>query len=95
MTISSAVGTSALTISAASKATWVCPTREICINEYCRIKGDLGIPGQLIQRITRFENSKVDACLDWTDAGSLNNLVTRDYYNRALARGGCTAGMAA
>jgi hypothetical protein len=60
------------------------PTHEICINEYCRIKGDLGIPGQLIQWITRFENSKVDACLAyWTDAGSLNNLVTRDHYNRA------------
>jgi hypothetical protein len=60
------------------------PNREICINEYCRIKGDLGIPGQLIQWMTRFENSKVDACLAyWTDAGSLNNLVTRDHYNRA------------
>jgi hypothetical protein len=58
-------------------------TREICINEYCRIKGDLGVPGQLIQWMTRFENSKVDACLAyWTDAGSLNNLVTRDHYNR-------------
>jgi hypothetical protein len=60
------------------------PNREICINEYCRIKGDLGIPGQLIQWIVRFENSKVDACLAyWTDAGSLNNLVTRDHYNQA------------
>ena len=60
------------------------PTREICINEYCRIKGDLGVPGQLIQWMTRFENSKVDACLAyWTDAGSLNNLVTRDHYNQA------------
>ena len=60
------------------------PAREICINEYCRIKGDLGIPGQLIQWMTRFENSKVDACLAyWTDAGSLNNLVTRDHYNQA------------
>jgi hypothetical protein len=60
------------------------PNREICINEYCRIKGDLGIPGQLIQWMTRFENSKVDACLAyWTDAGSLNNLVTRDHYNQA------------
>lgn len=60
------------------------PPREICINEYCRIKGDLGVPGQLIQWMTRFENSKVDACLAyWTDAGSLNNLVTRDHYNRA------------
>jgi hypothetical protein len=60
------------------------PAREICINEYCRIKGDLGIPGQLIQWMTRFEDSKVDACLAyWTDAGSLNNLVTRDHHNQA------------
>jgi hypothetical protein len=59
------------------------PAREICINEYCRMKGDLGIPGQLIQWMTRFENSKVDACLAyWTDAGSLNNLVRRDHYNQ-------------
>ena len=60
------------------------PAREICINEYCRMTGDLGIPGQLIQWIARFENSKVDACLAyWTDAGSLNNLVARDNYNQA------------
>jgi len=58
--------------------------REICINEYCRIQGDLGVPGQLIQWVTRFENSKVDACLAyWTDAGSLNNLAARDHSNRA------------
>jgi hypothetical protein len=71
--------------------------REICINEYGRIKGDLGIPGKLVQWIARFEESKVDACLAyWTDAGSLNNLVTRDHYNKAT--GGwwlyrCYAGM--
>ncbi len=60
------------------------PPREICINEYCRINGDLGVPGRLVQWIARFENSKVDACLAyWTDAGSLNNLVTRDNYNIA------------
>ena len=60
------------------------PAREICINEYCRIKGDLAVPGRLVQWIARFENSKVDACLAyWTDAGSLNNLVTRDNYNKA------------
>jgi hypothetical protein len=60
------------------------PAREICINEYCRKTGDLGIPGQLIQWIVRFENSKVDACLAyWTDAGSLNNLVARNNYNQA------------
>jgi len=60
------------------------PAREICINEYCRMTGDLGIPGQLVQWIARFENSKVDACLAyWTDAGSLNNLVARDNNNQA------------
>ena len=60
------------------------PPREICINEYSRIQGDLGVPGRLVQWIARFENSKVDACLAyWTDAGSLNNLVTRDNYNKA------------
>jgi hypothetical protein len=59
-------------------------TREICINEYCRNSGDLGTPGRLIQWIARLENCKVDACLAyWTDAGSLNNLVTRDNYNKA------------
>jgi hypothetical protein len=58
--------------------------REICINEYARIQGDLGNPGKLIQWVARLENSKVDGCLAyWTDAGSLNNLVTRDNYNRA------------
>lgn len=60
------------------------PAREICINEYSRISGDLGIPGKLIQWITRLETSKVDGCLAyWTDAGSLNNLVARDNYNKA------------
>ena len=60
------------------------PAREISINEYCRIEGDLGIPGQLIQWMTRFENSKVDACLAyWTTAGCLNDLVARDSYNQA------------
>ena len=60
------------------------PAREICINEYARITGDLGNPGKLIQWIARFEECKVDACLAyWTDAGSLNNLVTRDNYNKA------------
>jgi uncharacterized protein YjbI with pentapeptide repeats len=58
--------------------------REICINEYGRRSGDLGVPGKLIQWIARLENSKVDGCLAyWTDAGSLNNLVTRDNYNKA------------
>ena len=60
------------------------PTREICINEYGRKSGDLGVPGKLVQWMTRFENSKVDACLAyWTSAGCLNDLVTQDNYNKA------------
>ena len=60
--------------------------REICINEYGRISGDLGIPGKLVQWIARFENSKVDACLAyWTTAGCLNDLVARDGYNQATS----------
>lgn len=60
------------------------PAREICINEYGRRSGDLGLPGQLVQWIARFENSKVDACLAyWTTAGCLDDLVTRDNYNQA------------
>ena len=58
--------------------------KEICINEYGRISGDLGVPGKLVQWIARFENSKVDACLAyWTTAGCLNDLVARDHYNQA------------
>jgi hypothetical protein len=60
------------------------PAKDICINEYARISGDLGIPGRLVQWIARFENSKVDACLAyWTSAGCLNNLVARDTDNKA------------
>lgn len=50
--------------------------RPIVINEYARSSGDLGVPGNLVQWITRFENTKVDAYLAyWTTAGSLNDLV--------------------
>ncbi|NMA67371.1 MAG: carbohydrate-binding protein [Clostridiaceae bacterium] len=54
--------------------------RPISINEYGRHGNvDLGIPGQMIQWITRFENSKVDACRAyWTPAGDLNQLVTEN-----------------
>ncbi|OCT12290.1 dockerin [Paenibacillus pectinilyticus] len=48
----------------------------VSINEYGRSSGDLGVPGNLVQWMTRFENSKVDASLAyWTTAGSLNDLV--------------------
>lgn len=51
----------------------------IAINEYARISGDLGVPGNLIQWMTRFENSKVDGMLAyWTAAGTLNDLVTEN-----------------
>jgi hypothetical protein len=57
-------------------------TRPIAINEYGRSSGDLGVPGNLVQFVTRFENSKVDGCLAyWTSAGALNDLVTQN--NRA------------
>lgn len=53
--------------------------RPISINEYGRSSGDLGVPGNLVQFVSRFENSKVDGCLAyWTSAGTLNDLVTRN-----------------
>jgi hypothetical protein len=60
------------------------PAREICINEYGRNAGDLGVPGKLVQWMARFEASKVDACLAyWTTAGCLDDLVARDEANKA------------
>jgi hypothetical protein len=53
--------------------------RPISINEYARQSGDLGVPGNLVQYVARFENSKVDGSLAfWTGAGTLNDLVTRN-----------------
>lgn len=53
--------------------------RPITINEYGRSSGDLGVPGNLVQYVARFENSKVDGCLAyWTTAGGLNDLVTHN-----------------
>jgi len=53
--------------------------RQISINEYARSSGDLGVPGNLVQYVARFENSKVDGALAyWTTAGGLNDLVTRN-----------------
>ncbi len=55
--------------------------RPIVINEYARFSGDLAMPGKLVQFITRFENTGVDACLAyWTTAGSLNDLVSHNSY---------------
>ncbi|MGW0648847.1 RICIN domain-containing protein [Streptomyces umbrinus] len=51
----------------------------IVINEYTRSSGDLGIPGQLIQWITRLENTKVSGDLAyWVTEGTLNGLTTRN-----------------
>lgn len=51
----------------------------IVINEYTRSTGDLGIPGQLIQWITRLENTKVSGDLAyWVTEGTLNGLTTRN-----------------
>jgi hypothetical protein len=51
----------------------------ITINEYARASGDLGVPGNLVQFVAKFEASKVDGCLAyWTTAGGLNDLVTRN-----------------
>ncbi|HET9516274.1 MAG TPA: dockerin, partial [Actinoplanes sp.] len=48
--------------------------RPISINEYGRISGDLGVPGNLVQYVAKFEASKVDGCLAyWTTAGALND----------------------
>ena len=53
--------------------------REISISEYARKDGDLGVPGKLVQWMSRLENSKVDGGLAyWTTAGSLNDLVTQN-----------------
>ena len=53
--------------------------RPIIINEYGRASIDIGVPGNLIQFIARFENSKVDGNLAyWTTAGTLNDLVTQN-----------------
>ncbi|MDD1621410.1 MAG: Ig-like domain-containing protein [Methylococcaceae bacterium] len=58
--------------------------RDIVINEYGRSSGDLGIPGQQVQWIARFETSKVDACMAyWSSAGTFGDLVAQDNYNKA------------
>lgn len=52
--------------------------RPISINEYGRIE-DLGVPGQLVQFVSKFENSKVDGSLGYyTTASTLNDLVTQN-----------------
>ncbi|MFJ9565271.1 hypothetical protein ACIRQQ_35195 [Streptomyces fuscichromogenes] len=55
------------------------PELPITVNEYTRSTGDLGVPGQLIQWITRFENTKVSGDLAyWLTEGTLNGLTTHN-----------------
>ncbi|MFF4253893.1 hypothetical protein ACFY1L_22075 [Streptomyces sp. NPDC001663] len=55
------------------------PELPIVINEYARSTGDLGVPGQLIQWITRLENTKVSGDLAyWVTEGTLNGLSTHN-----------------
>ncbi|MBO9600598.1 MAG: hypothetical protein J7559_22590, partial [Cohnella sp.] len=53
--------------------------RPISINEYGRINSDIPVPGNLVQFVSKFENSKVYGSLAyWTTAGALNDLVTEN-----------------
>jgi len=52
------------------------PPIPVVINEYVKNQENLSVPGVLVQWISRFETSKVDACLAyWCKAGCLNDLV--------------------
>jgi hypothetical protein len=56
----------------------------VVINEYTRKEGDLSVPGNLVQWITRLENSKVEGCLAfWTPAGTMSDLTARIWPDRA------------
>ncbi|MBD0382540.1 carbohydrate-binding protein [Paenibacillus sedimenti] len=53
--------------------------RPISINEYGRFSGDIPVPGNLVQFVSKFENSKVYGSLAyWTTAGALNDLATEN-----------------
>jgi hypothetical protein len=59
--------------------------REIFINEYARSSGDLAVPGNLIQYIARFENSKVYAGLAfWHGIGDLDDLVANNNTSQSV-----------
>ena len=59
--------------------------KPIFINEYARSSGDLNVPGNLVQYITRFENSKVYGGLAfWTGIGDLNDLVANNNTSQSV-----------
>jgi hypothetical protein len=52
----------------------------ININEYGRSSGDMGIPGQMIQYIARFENSRVQANMaSWGTIGDIGETLTSSF----------------
>lgn len=56
----------------------------IVINEYGLNPGTLGVPGNLVQWIARFEPAKVYGCIAyWSPAGSLGGLVAEATNNQA------------
>lgn len=57
----------------------------ININEYGRSSGDMGIPGQMIQYIARFENSRVQGNMaSWGTIGDIGETLT-DSFAKASA----------
>jgi hypothetical protein len=58
---------------------------EIYINEYARSSGDLAVPGNLVQYIARFEDSKVYAGLAfWHGIGDLDDLVANNNISQSI-----------
>jgi hypothetical protein len=54
------------------------------INEYGRSSGDMGIPGQMIQFLARFENSRVAANMAvWGSIGDLGQTLTDNNFAKA------------
>jgi hypothetical protein len=55
----------------------------IVINEYTGQSCGLGVPGNLIQHLAKYENSNVYGCLAyWTGHGNLNDLVENNYADK-------------
>lgn len=58
----------------------------ININEYGRSSGDMGIPGQMIQYISRFENSRVAGNMAaWATIGDIGQTLTDGNFAKASA----------
>ena len=56
------------------------------INEYGRSSGDMGIPGQMIQFISRFESSRVSGNMaSWATIGDIGETLTDNNFSKASA----------